>query len=263
VNVGLPDKNRQFQPCLGSAFHNRWLAGGFRCRRKKQQLHFLTLRQCARRNGEELFVGQLRDWDITAINHSCVEISVLVFFPLNPQTGEFGFRNDRCDGGRMIAVGRGRALDVIGLANETFKPLIRVAGRLVLVGLRPSTRPVLRVFAALFLPPVRDGRAISAPRVRKPILSGQIAILEGRSSRTLPTSQADVRFSNRPFGVKRFQTFHHCSVDVAHRLASLRNRHQGPSIMGFEDEVEQSKWRPCQIGSVPCPTVQQSGKCRE
>jgi hypothetical protein len=27
--------------------------------------------------------------------------------------------------------------------------------------------------------------------------------------------------------------------------ASLRNRHQGPSIMGFEDEVEQSQMRPC------------------
>ena len=27
--------------------------------------------------------------------------------------------------------------------------------------------------------------------------------------------------------------------------ASLRNRHQGPSIMGFEDEVEQSVPRPC------------------
>src|ERR1700689_2775359 len=27
--------------------------------------------------------------------------------------------------------------------------------------------------------------------------------------------------------------------------ASLRNRHQGPSTMGFEDEVEQSFPRPC------------------
>src|SRR6516164_4413876 len=27
--------------------------------------------------------------------------------------------------------------------------------------------------------------------------------------------------------------------------ASLRNRHTGPSIMGFEDEVEQSLGRPC------------------
>src|SRR5450759_1967712 len=32
---------------------------------------------------------------------------------------------------------------------------------------------------------------------------------------------ADVRFSNRPFEVKHFQTIHHCSVDVAHGLALL------------------------------------------
>src|SRR5512135_367853 len=31
----------------------------------------------------------------------------------------------------------------------------------------------------------------------------------------------DVRFSNRPFGVKRFQTIHYCSVDVAHGLVLL------------------------------------------
>ena len=32
----------------------------------------------------------------------------------------------------------------------------------------------------------------------------------------------DVRFSNRPFGVKRFQTIHHhCSVDVTHGLVLL------------------------------------------
>src|ERR1035441_1496160 len=30
-----------------------------------------------------------------------------------------------------------------------------------------------------------------------------------------------VRFSNRPFGVKRFQTIHHYSVDVAHELVLL------------------------------------------
>jgi hypothetical protein len=29
------------------------------------------------------------------------------------------------------------------------------------------------------------------------------------------------RFSNRPFGVKRFQTIHQCSVDVAHGLVLL------------------------------------------
>jgi hypothetical protein len=31
----------------------------------------------------------------------------------------------------------------------------------------------------------------------------------------------DVRFSNRPFGVKHFQTIHHVSVDVAHGLVLL------------------------------------------
>jgi hypothetical protein len=53
-----------------------------------------------------------------------------------------------------------------------------------------------------------------------------------------------VRFSNRPFGVKRFQTIHHHSVDVTSRArASLRNQHHGSSIMGFEDEMEQSEKR--------------------
>src|SRR5690349_1416491 len=31
----------------------------------------------------------------------------------------------------------------------------------------------------------------------------------------------DVRFSNRPAGVKRFQTIHHCSVDVTRGLVLL------------------------------------------
>ena len=35
------------------------------------------------------------------------------------------------------------------------------------------------------------------------------------------TRRADVRFSNRPFGVKRFQTIHHYGVDVAHGLVLL------------------------------------------
>ena len=55
-----------------------------------------------------------------------------------------------------------------------------------------------------------------------------------------------VRFSNRPFGVKRFQTIHHYSVDVAHGLVLLFGiGTRGPSIMGFENEVEQSFGRPC------------------
>ena len=34
-------------------------------------------------------------------------------------------------------------------------------------------------------------------------------------------SAPDVRFSNRPVGVKHFQTVHHCNVDVTHGLALL------------------------------------------
>ena len=37
----------------------------------------------------------------------------------------------------------------------------------------------------------------------------------------IPTAPAFVRFSNRPFGVKRFQAIHHCSVDVARGLVLL------------------------------------------
>ena len=37
-----------------------------------------------------------------------------------------------------------------------------------------------------------------------------------------PAWQQHARFSNRPFGVKRFQTIHHhCSVDVTHGLVLL------------------------------------------
>ena len=62
----------------------------------------------------------------------------------------------------------------------------------------------------------------------------------------VPPAPSNVRFSNRPFRVKRFQTIHHYSVDVAHGLVLLFGiGTRGPSIMGFEDEVEQSFGRPC------------------
>src|SRR6266513_2220373 len=61
-----------------------------------------------------------------------------------------------------------------------------------------------------------------------------------------PLGGARVSFSNRPFRVKRFQTIHHYSVDVAHGLVLLFGiGTRGPSIMGFEDEAEQSFGRPC------------------
>src|SRR5665811_823068 len=43
---------------------------------------------------------------------------------------------------------------------------------------------------------------------------------QSRPSHSAPVP-TNVRFSNRPFGVKHFQTIHHYSVDVAHGLALL------------------------------------------
>ena len=46
-------------------------------------------------------------------------------------------------------------------------------------------------------------------------------------------ADCDVRFYNRPSGVKHFQTVHHCNVDVTHRArASLRNRRQAVASWG-------------------------------
>ena len=72
-----------------------------------------------------------------------------------------------------------------------------------------------------------------------------LANLGSKAAATVLT--VGVRFSNRPFGVKRFLTDYlplQCRCRSRAR-ASLRNRHQGPSIMGFEDEVEQSLPRRC------------------
>ena len=44
----------------------------------------------------------------------------------------------------------------------------------------------------------------------------------------MPTALRDVRFSNRPFGVKRFQTIHRYSVDVAHGLVLLSSEFGTP-----------------------------------
>src|SRR5262249_43577860 len=75
----------------------------------------------------------------------------------------------------------------------------------------------------------------------------------GRSKRTceltssiVPRGTSFHRFANRPFSVKRFQTIHPYCVDDARRIVLLFGiGTRGPSIMGFEDEVEQSFGRPC------------------
>jgi hypothetical protein len=49
----------------------------------------------------------------------------------------------------------------------------------------------------------------------------------------VPERINDVRFSNRPFGVKRFQTIHHYSVDVAHGLVLLYGIGTKALVWGF------------------------------
>src|SRR3989454_12509107 len=61
---------------------------------------------------------------------------------------------------------------------------------------------------------------------------------------TTTVSMSLTGFSNRPFRVKRFQTIHHYSVDVAHGLVLLFGiGTRGPSIMGFEDEIGKASGR--------------------
>jgi hypothetical protein len=65
------------------------------------------------------------------------------------------------------------------------------------------------------------------------------------SSTKLKEVGANARFSNRPVGVKHFQAIHRFSVDVAHGVVLLFGiGTKGPSIMGFENEAEQSIGRP-------------------
>jgi hypothetical protein len=56
-------------------------------------------------------------------------------------------------------------------------------------------------------------------------------------------SAAHVRFSNRPFRVKRFQTIHHYSVDVAHGLALLFGIGTKALVWDFFSQEVQAWWR--------------------
>jgi hypothetical protein len=62
--------------------------------------------------------------------------------------------------------------------------------------------------------------------------------------RILAQADGNVRFSNRPIGVKRFQTIHQDDVDVAHGLVLLFGiGAKALPSWGFEDKAEQSSPR--------------------
>src|SRR5262249_11168482 len=101
--------------------------------------------------------------------------------------------------------------------------------------------------------PVSSLSTVSARQTKvREVLETSLKVLDtfltGSYSRSTGVyiSPSRVRFSNRPFGVKRFQTIHRYGVDVARGLVLLFGiGTRGPSMMGFEDEAEQSFGRPC------------------
>jgi hypothetical protein len=65
----------------------------------------------------------------------------------------------------------------------------------------------------------------------------------------------NVRFSNRPFRVKRFQTIHHYSVDVAHGLALLF----GIGTKALPSWGSRTRWNNLWLGVAVRRTVGPSG----
>ena len=75
-------------------------------------------------------------------------------------------------------------------------------------------------------PGVADAQETAALRDFDPAYVSSGSIADRRA-------QADVRFSNRPFEVKHFQTIRRCSVDVAHGLVLLFGIGTRPSHHGI------------------------------
>lgn len=66
------------------------------------------------------------------------------------------------------------------------------------------------------------------------------------------SATSNVCFSNWPCWVKHFQTIHFVGLNVSHGVSLLSGIGTcGPSIMGFEEEAEQSFGRPCPVRAGP------------
>ena len=65
-------------------------------------------------------------------------------------------------------------------------------------------------------------------------------------------TRADVRFSNRPVGVKRFQTIHDCGVDVARGLVLL----YGIDTSALPSWDSKTRWNNLMSGLADCRQVQ-------
>ena len=76
-----------------------------------------------------------------------------------------------------------------------------------------------------------------------------------RFSNSPKSEKLNVRFSNRPFRVKRFQTIHHHSVDVAHGLALLF----GIGTKALPSWGSRTRWNNLCLGIAVRRTVGPSG----
>ncbi len=78
----------------------------------------------------------------------------------------------------------------------------------------------------------------------------KITLAEMRASRA-----GDVRFSNRPFGVKHFQTIHQCGVDVARGLVLLF----GIGTRALPSWDSRTRWNNLMVGLAVNRTADPSG----
>jgi hypothetical protein len=65
------------------------------------------------------------------------------------------------------------------------------------------------------------------------VFGGLVGDKNANISIFVPLIRLNVRFSNRPFRVKRFQTIHHCSVEVTRGLVLLFGIGTKALVWGF------------------------------
>ncbi len=97
------------------------------------------------------------------------------------------------------------------------------------------------------------GRVVNYSKVVFRIKAFSLARKHQRAS--IAPSPVNVRFSNRPFGVKHFQTIHHYGVDVAHGLVLLL----GIGTKALPSWDSRTRWTNLFRGLAVRPTAGSSG----
>jgi hypothetical protein len=87
----------------------------------------------------------------------------------------------------------------------------------------------------------QPGAALYTIRNKRPAMTARRA--PGLGERGASSRIGEVCFSNRPFWVKRFQTIHQSSVDVAHGLVLLFGIGTKALVWDFFSQEVQAWWR--------------------